>query len=222
MTWIRRLRGEQGMSLAELLVAMSIMSIVVVAFASVLSIVQKGVSRQDSLSETLNQTRLAVQELDREMRSGNVLYDPSLENAAAGVSGKIASCSGCLPGYTLRVYTQSNANSRAVAGSNGYRCVLWKIANQQVMTRWWPPLDPSSPSGWRVVATGIVNQSLSLPAFTLDQDPLKLGRTLNVLYAANENLARYPTQTARVQASLTGRNTSYGYPANVCLQTPSG
>jgi type II secretory pathway pseudopilin PulG len=205
------------MTLVELLVSMSILSIVLLVFLSVLSSVQRGVVAQDTLSRTLDETRLALQQLDRELRSGNVLYDPALENAPAA-SGGVASCSGCLPGYTLRVYTQTNADTRGT-----YKCVLWKIdTEQRIMTRQWPPSDPSNATGWRIVATGIVNGSLNEPAFTLDPDPLKGGRTLNVLYAVNADLTHRPTQTVRVQASLTGRNTSYGYPANVCQQTPSG
>jgi type II secretory pathway component PulJ len=205
------------MTLVEVVVAMSIMSIVLLVFTSVLASVQRGVVAQDTLSQTLDQTRLALQQLDREMRSGNVLYDPALENAPAA-SGGIPSCSGCLPGYTLRVYTQTNADTRGT-----YKCVLWKIDTaQRLLTQQWPPSDPSNASGWRIVATGIVNGSINEPPFTLDPDPLKGGRTLNILFAVNSDLAHRPTQTVKVQASLTGRNTSYGYPANVCQQTPSG
>jgi type II secretory pathway pseudopilin PulG len=209
------------MTLVELVVAMSILGVVLLVFTSVLASVQRGVVRQDSLSQTLDSARLAIQQLDRELRSGNVLYDPALENAPVGTPGRIASCTGCLPGYTLRVYTQTNADTR---GPTPYRCVLWKIEDRQLMTRWWPPLEPGEASGWRIVAAGIVNRDLSpaTVAFVLDPDPLKGGRTLNVVYAANADLERHPTQTAKVQASLTGRNTSYGYPANVCQSTPTG
>ena len=100
------------MTLVELLVAMSILGIVLLVFTSVLASVQRGVVRQDSLSQTLDSARLAIQQLDRELRSGNVLYDPALENAPVGTPGRIASCTGCLPGYTLRVYTQTNADTR--------------------------------------------------------------------------------------------------------------
>ncbi len=218
MTRIGRLRtSEGGMTLVELLVSMSILSIVLLVFIAVLASVQRGVVAQDALSRTLDEARLALQQLDRELRSGNVLYDPALENAPAG-SGGIPSCSGCLPGYTLRVYTQTNADTRGT-----YKCVLWKIdTGERIMTRQWQPSDPSDATGWRIVATGIVNGSINEPAFTLDPDPLKGGRTLNILFAVNSDLADRPTQTARVQASLTGRNTSYGYPANVCQQTPAG
>jgi prepilin-type N-terminal cleavage/methylation domain-containing protein len=218
VTRIGRLNSsEGGMTLVELLVSMSILSIVLLVFVAVLASVQRGVVAQDTLSQTLDQTRLALQQLDREMRSGNVLYDPALENAPAA-SGGIPSCSGCLPGYTLRVYTQTNADTRGT-----YKCVLWKIDTaQRLLTQQWPPSDPSNASGWRIVATGIVNGSINEPPFTLDPDPLKGGRTLNILFAVNSDLAHRPTQTVKVQASLTGRNTSYGYPANVCQQTPSG
>src|SRR6266496_2247592 len=118
MSWMRRTRDEQGMTLIEVLIGMSIMSLALVVFTSLLPTVQNSVNRQDSMSQTLDQTRAALQQLDREMRSGNVLYDPALENAAAGVSGRITSCTGCTPGYTLRVYTQTNANTRATSGSN--------------------------------------------------------------------------------------------------------
>jgi prepilin-type N-terminal cleavage/methylation domain-containing protein len=218
VTRIGRLKtSEGGMTLVELLVSMSILSIVLLVFVAVLASVQRGVVAQDTLNQTLDQTRLALQQLDREMRSGNVLYDPALENAPAAIGG-IPSCSGCLPGYTLRVYTQTNADTRGT-----YKCVLWKIDTaQRLMTQQWPPSDPSNASGWRIVATGIVNGSINEPPFTLDPDPLKGGRTLNILFAVNSDLAHRPTQTVKVQASLTGRNTSYGYPANVCQQTPSG
>jgi type II secretory pathway pseudopilin PulG len=202
------------MTLLELLIAMSILSLVLVVFGSVLASVQRAVVRENSLSQTLDQARLAMEQLDRELRSGNVLYDPALENAAVGTPGRIASCDSCSPGYTLRVYTQTNSN---------FKCVLWKIdANQQLLTREWPPQLESLAHPWRVVATGVVNLSLSQSAFSLDPDALKGGRTLNVVYAVNSDLAHASTQTVSVRSALTGRNTSYGYPTNVCATTPSG
>jgi prepilin-type N-terminal cleavage/methylation domain-containing protein len=212
-----RLFGEDsGMTLPEIMVTMMIMGTVMLIVGSVLASVQRSVAREDTLSQTLDSARLALQELDKEMRSGNVLYDPALEKSIA--TGGIGTCTGCQAGYTLRVYTQTNADTRGT-----YRCVLWKIDDsQQLLTRWWPPADPSGASAWRVVATGIVNRTLNTVAYSLDSDVLKGGRTLNVVYAVNASYATRPTQTVTVQASLTGRNTSYGYPANVCQTAPSG
>ncbi len=200
------------MTLVELMVAMFVLGFVMLVFTNVLASVQRGVVIQESLSRTLDQARLAVEQLDREIRSGNVLYDPALENNG------IASCTGCATGYTLRVYTQSNADTR------GYQCALWQVDDQQqLLTRRWPPNNPGLATGWRVVATGIVNRSLSPaePAFTIETDPLKGDRTVNIALAANEDLVHRPTQTVRVQASLTGRNTSYDYPTNVCATVPA-
>lgn len=201
------------MTLVELLVAMSVLGFVMLVFTNVLASVQRGVVVQENLSRTLDQARLAVEQLDREIRSGNVLYDPALENNG------LTSCSGCLPGYTLRVYTQSNADTRG-----GYQCALWQVDDQQrLLTRRWPPGDPGAATGWLVVATGVVNRSLSPaePAFTIETDPLKGDRTVNIAIAANEDLSNRPSQTVRIETSLTGRNTSYDYPTNVCAAVPA-
>ncbi len=206
------------MTLPELMITMTILGIVMLIVTSVLASIQRSVTAEESLTRTLDSARLAIQELDRELRSGNVLYDPALENAAIGTPGRIASCTGCLPGYTLRVYTQTNADTRGT-----YRCVLWKIdTQQQLMMRWWPPSNPNSASDWSIVTTGVVNRALSTTAYSLDTDPLKGGRTLNVVYSVNSDLTHHSTQTQKIQTSLTGRNTSYGYPANVCQTTPVG
>ena len=199
------------MTLVELMVAMFVLGFVMLVFTQVLASVQQGVVTQDMLSRTLDQARLGVQQLDREIRSGNVLYDPAVENAGQ------SSCSGCLPGYTLRVYTQSNADTRG-----GSQCVLWQVDDQQqLLMRRWPPSAPESATAWRTVATGVVNRALSEPAFVIETDPLKGERTVNITLAVNEDLADRPGQTVRIAVSLTGRNTSYDYPINVCSTTPA-
>ena len=208
---VRRTRGDEGMTLVEMLVAMFVLGIVMLVFTNVLASVQRGVVAQEKLSRTLDQARLSVQQLDRELRSGNVLYDPALEN-----NGQ-SSCDGCLPGYTLRIATQSNATTRS-----GHSCVLWQIdAQQRLLTQRWPPNQPDAATGWRVVATGIVNRAMGEPAFVIDPDPLKGERTLDITLAVNEDLANRPGQTVRIRVALTGRNTSYDYPTNVCSTTPS-
>lgn len=200
------------MSLVELLVSMFILSIVLLVFGSVLASVQRGIVRQDNLTQTLDQARLAIQQLDREIRSGNVLYDPAVEG------GSQATCTGCVAFYTLRVYTQAHADTTAT-----YYCTLWKIdTSGNLMTRRWPPDQIGNATAWRTVATGLVNRTLSETAFQLDADPLKGSRTLDVTLAVNNDYVHYPTQTVRVQAALTGRNTSYGFPTAICSTTPSG
>jgi len=202
------------MTLVELMVATMILGIVMLVVSSVFASVERSIVRENNLSTTLDQGRFVLQQLDRELRSGNVLYDPSVENNGT------PSCTGCVAGYTLRIYTQSNADT-----SLGYRCELWKIdTSEQLLVRTWAPDDPTGPSTttWRVVATGVVNRTVGTAAFALDPDTLKASRTLNVTLSVNNDYAHLPSQTETLQEALTGRNTSYGFPSNVCATVPIG
>jgi type II secretory pathway pseudopilin PulG len=215
-----RLADERGTSLVELLAAMAIMSIVVVVLGTTLASIQRAAMKQDDLGRMNDQARLALQQIDHEMRSGNVLYDPDLENGAD--ADAIVSCTGCEPGYTMRIYTQANASTRTLSSPTGYVCVLWQIdTDQRLLTRAWPPEQPEDASPWRVVAEGVVNRDLGAPAFALDTDPLKGGRTIDIAFSVNADLQHQPDQTMTLQAAYTGRNTSYGYPVSVCQDTPT-
>jgi type II secretory pathway pseudopilin PulG len=214
------LLGEEGTSLVELLMAMAIMSIVVVVLGTTLSSIQRAAIKQDDLGQMNDQARLALEQIDHEMRSGNVLYDPDLENG--GGADALASCAGCEPGYTMRIYTQANASTRTLSSPTGYVCVLWQIdTEQRLLTTSWPPDQPEDATPWRVVAEHVVNRDLGAPAFSLDTDPLKGGRTIDISLAVNADLEHEPDQTMTLQAAYTGRNTSYGYPVSVCQDTPT-
>lgn len=196
-------RSESGMTLVEMMVTMSLLGIVATIFLSIMVSVQAGVQRQTDRSNDNDQVRLAVQQLDKEIRSGNVLYDPGAETAPF------------VPFYSLRVYTQANADVR----TPGNRCVQWRITSGQLQRRDWSTADPAGTvSGWRVVAENVVNVELGVPAFVLDSDPAKGGRIVDVTIATqtNENSGN----PVRVSASVSGRNTSYGYPLNVCAVVP--
>jgi type II secretory pathway pseudopilin PulG len=211
---------EEGTSLVELLMAMAIMSIVVVVLGTTLSSIQRAAIKQDDLGQMNDQARLALEQIDHEMRSGNVLYDPDLENG--GGADALPSCAGCEPGYTMRIYTQANASTRTLSSPTGHVCVLWQIdTEQRLLTTSWPPDQPENATAWRVVAEHVVNRDLGAAAFSLDTDPLKGGRTINISLAVNADLEHEPGQTMTLQAAYTGRNTSYGYPVSVCQDTPT-
>lgn len=202
-------RREDGMSLVELLVSMMILGIVAAVFATTLSSVQRVVSETDSRTQNNTQARLALEELDREIRSGNVLYDPG---------------SGADAYYRFKIYTQSNAPTR------GYVCRLWRITSEHdLQTRYWLPntVPDTTATEWQTVATGVVNQALTpaVPddyrAFELDDDPNKGGRTVNIVLMMNNDLEDRPNETVKIQSSLTGRNTSYGFPVSVCNTEPA-
>ena len=195
-------RSERGYTLVEVAIAATIMALVTSIFLAVLASVQNSVGREQDRSQDNDQARLAVEQLDREILSGNLLYDPAAENPAY---------------YSLRVYTQANASSRTPA----FQCVQWLIQSGQLKRRSWPAGEPEQVSDWRVIAENVVNQNLNVRAFELDADPSKGGRTIDVTILVNNKLSTRPSQTVRIQTSITGRNTSYGYPANVCSPAPT-
>jgi len=215
MRSIARLRSnDEGFTLSELMVAMMVMAIASTIFLTTLASVQKSVAETDIRTQANTQARLALQTLDHEVRSGNLLYDPDDYTAAADKY------------FRFKVYTQANAPTRQP--TPGYTCRLWRITDDnELQTRWWEPYpaDPdATASNWRTVATGIVNRSVTpeVPAFELDPDPNKGGRTVNVTFLVNEDQnGDLSSGTEKIQSSLTGRNTSYGFPIGVCNTEPA-
>ena len=61
-----------------------------------------------------------------------------------------------------------------------------------------------------------MNRDLDEPAFTLDP----AGRTMSVEFYVNPDLEHRPGATQVFEASLTGRNTSFGYPVQLCADLP--
>jgi prepilin-type N-terminal cleavage/methylation domain-containing protein len=197
----QRLHDQEGMTLVELVVAMSILSIAMVILLSTLTSIQKASVNEDVRSRTINQIRLAQQTIDRQVRSGNLLYPP---NAA---------------GYSLLIYTQAYAVQDKAAFGGTSRCAYWTINSQnQLMYGFWEPLTPSPfTTTWQVVSEGIMNRVQSQSAFTLDPT----GRTMTVQFLVNSDLTGSPNATQSLQTSVTGRNTSFGYPLAVCANLPT-
>lgn len=200
-----RMTDEAGMTLVELVVAMGILSIVMLVLTTTLSSIQRAVVEEDVRIRLNDQARLAMQSIDRLVRSGNILYDPVDESGNDPYSASAT-------GYLFRIYTQAEQ-----AAGQDARCALWLVNDdQQLMYRTWPILAPEDASDWTIVADGIVNRDLSMPAFSLDS----AGRTIAVEFHVNPDLARRPQATQVVEASLTGRNTSFGYPVQLCSELP--
>ena len=192
---------EAGFTLVEVVVVTLLIGIVSIVFLSAMARVQTSLTRATERSDNNDQARLAVQRIDREVRSGNILYDPATESPQY---------------YTLRVYTQVNADTRG-----GPQCVLWKIEGQQLLRRTWPPLQPENATGWGVVVDGVVNVDDGVRAFELDPDPAKGGRTVQVTLLVDKRPGVNPDQTIQIQTSVTGRNSTFDYPENVCTPVPA-
>jgi type II secretory pathway pseudopilin PulG len=193
------------MTLVELLVAMAILSIVMLVLTTTLSSIQRAVVEEDVRIRLNDQARLAVQSIDRLVRSGNILYDPVDESGNDPYDATAT-------GYMFRIYTQAEQT-----GGQDARCALWLVNDdQQLMYRTWPILAPEDASDWSIVAESVVNRDLDEPAFTLDS----AGRTIAVEFYVNPDLEDRPQATQVVEASLTGRNTSFGYPVQLCSDLP--
>jgi prepilin-type N-terminal cleavage/methylation domain-containing protein len=205
---MHRLSDEKGITLVELLVSMSILSIVLLVFTSTLASVQRAQVDQDVRSRLNDEARLALQSIDRLVRSGNILYRP--EDEAGNDPIDVAAI-----GYLFRLYTQAKFQP-----TDDPRCYVWLIDDQQrLLQRWWPTLDPDDATSWHVVAGGIVNREIGVPAFDLADDATS--RTVVVTFHVNPDIENRPEATQEIQTAVTGRNTSFGYPVAACSTLPS-
>lgn len=202
-----RLRREDGITLAEVVIAMAIMSVVMLVFTSTLAGMQRAIVEQDVRSQLGDEARIVLQSIDRQVRSGNLLYDPSAEAGTVDPFGVSAS------GYLFRVYTQAQ-----FGGDEDPRCAAWFVDDERrLLYRHWPPLDEAAATDWQVIATGIVNRDEAEEPFVVDAT----GRTLTVDFRVNPDLEQQPEATQTFTAALTGRNTSFGYPSNLCQDLPA-
>ncbi len=186
--------GDEGVTLVELLVTMFILGIVTAAAYSVLISVTRQSRDVQGREQTVGNARLAIEQIDRQIRSGNVLYDPALES---------------LPN-SMRVYTQAN-------GVN--RCVQWQLQSAGVLrSRSWSPTWQTDGlvSTWGNVARGIRNTT---SPFSLPNASAYGSRLIDITFQVHDDTAGGTDQI--VQTSLSGRNTEYGYDTGVCTPVPA-
>ncbi|MDP9072503.1 MAG: hypothetical protein M3N68_14710 [Actinomycetota bacterium] len=187
---------ERGLTVVELVVTMAVLAVVVPMALTLLDTVQRGVVAQQSRSDSTDQARLAAQQVDRQIRSGNVLYQPE--------SG----------GMSLRVYTQANASQK---------CVQWRVLGRQLQWRSWTTtwLVDGDVSPWRVAADDVVNANVvpPVPVFALDTSQVEFGQRImrvSILVNDSERAGR----PVRIDLSVTGRNTQSGSAASACSDVP--
>ena len=212
-TMRRRTRlSDAGFTLVEVAMVTGLLGTVLAIALGALASFQNTIVKSDSRSQSNDQARLAAEQIDRQVRSGNVLYDPTLEGSKAGTN---PDGSPIPTGFAMRIYTQSNGIER---------CVQWRLLNTyDLQKRSWSQTwkDDNQISGWRTVAQSIVNPTSS-PPFSLDPNTGFGGansRLVNVDLIANVD----PTRGANVEikSSAEGRNTGY-FPTNsgLCTDIP--
>ncbi len=187
---------DSGVSLVEVLVTMMIFSLIMAGIYSVLITVQRQSRDISGREETVGNARLATEQMDRQIRSGNVLYDPAKET---------------LP-LSMRVYTQANGNER---------CIQWQVLGTQLRMRAWSTSwkFDGNVSSWGIVARGLQNTSTT-PPFALEGGSTAYGsRLLDIDLRVKDPASS--GNVLQIKTSLSGRNTLYGFDPGICDAVPT-
>ena len=208
----RRRDDDVGMTLAEVLVSMMVFSIAMAMIMTAVIAVM-GISKEaQGASDAVFATRQALATIDRQVRSGNVLFSPADEVAFVSTCKDL----GTNKGSCMRIFTQSNGSEK---------CVQWQMAEAgagtglyQLQMRSWETTwqTGGSVTDWGVVASGLL---MTEAPFELDVGAGNIygERLLKVhLVAKNADTGR----PVAVDASISGRNTSYGYTGSQCVPVP--
>lgn len=215
--------SDAGWTLVEMIVSMSIFGALLAIVFSIL--VSLSMQTKDNLarSRAVDETQIGLMQIDRQVRSGNVIADPANETAAM---------SGVAPYYALRVYTQTDGV---------YQCVQWRVrfpvgsAFGVLEYRSWKPTWQSTGGvePWSTVAHNVVKPAVSTvveadpstwPPFfvqSTDAEASSSAQTIRVTLRVKDPAQRASSKPATVTSTLTGRNTIFGYPADTCSPVPA-
>ena len=206
-------RGDKGFTLIEMLVSMIVFSIAIGMVYTAVILVDKKLSSSEQSSEAVSQLRQALEQIDRQVRSGNVLYSPANEKTWLGA----AACpdDGANAGMCMRIFTQSNGLQK---------CVQWQVmadpvkpTTQVLRFRGWATdwQTGGAIEDWQTVARGL--QMGATYPFQLDVTSTYSSRLLHLQFLAYDARTK---KTVTIQSSLSGRNTNYGYDAGICTPVP--
>lgn len=215
--WLRRRlarRPDDGLSLAEMLVAMMVFAMAMAMITGALIATLHVTKGAQSASDAEFEARQALAIIDRQVRSGNVLFSPADEvtylSSCHDLGGNSGDC--------MRIYTQSNGDEK---------CVQWQLVpdpsaagTYQLQMRSWTSdwQTTGKVTAWAVNARGLL---LSGSPFTLDVGNGGLyGQRLLKVHLVSKNVANGHNVT--IDASISGRNTTYGYSGSQCLPVPPG
>lgn len=211
---------EGGYSLPELLVAMALFGGLMAITMGVLISVSQSAADNMSRAAMVGEARIGIMQIDRQVRSGNVISDPADETFGD---------SGVPPGYSLRVHTQTNGVRK---------CVQWRVifddgetTGGELQYRSW---DPDWQSGgtvesWSVVARDLVAGTSGNPPFAMieigppktESGPPSGTSAQSVSVRLRIQGQRTSSAPTTVETVLTGRNTVYGYPSDACSSVPT-
>jgi len=213
-------KGDGGFNLVELLVSMSIFSVLIGLIIGLM--ITMMFQAKDNLGRTrsVEQARLGLSQIDRQVRSGNLILDPALDGIAQ---------SGVAANYSLRIYTQENGVAKCAQWRVMFPSATAKFGDLQF--RSWAPGAPETATDWSVVAQDVVRprapfnsgDSTTWPPFWVDTSlssgtkAQNIRLTIRTLDPESDSRAKAIVVTSVV----TGRNTVFGYSPLQCNSVPT-
>ena len=150
----RRSRNDQGFSLIELLVSMTIFAVLLAVMMSVILAMTKSMNKTQSIGDAAAQGLRATQALDKQMRYADWV-NPSTATASAP-----------------SIISATSISFEGLTNAGVLQCYQWRLSGGLLQQRSWTSASTttsyptaSSPS-WTTVATGIAN-TVSVPPFTV-------------------------------------------------------
>ncbi len=179
-------RRDAGVTILELLVVMSIFAVVMALCFKVLTTVQKQTGDNLSQAEAVETARLGLANIDRQLRSAETLWAPT---ASAPMS--------------LRAY---------IAVDGPPRCLQFEVTSTGVLrSRTWT--GAGAVSGWRTLATGLVNNGTTARPFEVVGSNQVTVRLLVKPHRSSSRPIEFAT-------SLTKRNSPLTTPSTLCNTVP--
>lgn len=211
--------------MTELLVSMTIFSILIgITFGLLIQITNQS---KDTLARVraIEQAKIGISQIDRQVRSGNVILDPGQE---------IPEDSGVDRWFSMRIYTQADGD---------FKCAQWRVIDKDgdkygnLEYRSWSPGTPSDVTPWAIVAHNLVKMDVA-PVFPSDiipgqpetwppfwVDPSVGAGTqsqfVRVTLRLKDPWEREGAKATSVSTVITGRNTVFGYTADNCASVPA-
>lgn len=216
----QKLRGtrDSGMTLIEMMVSLVIFSIAMGLVFSAVILVMKQANAAQQSADAVTEVRQALAQMDRQVRSGNVLFSP-VNEVRPGSACEASTVPNEQAGTCMRIYTQSNGPQR---------CVQWQMVEDSVAadgslvlrSRSWAADWQSSGdyTPWTVVARGLELEPGQYPFELMGASTPYDERLLQVSFLATDARQGEPIE---ISSSLSGRNTTYGYDANQCTPIPT-
>lgn len=216
----QRLRGraaaaeerEGGFTLIELLITMVIFGMAMGLVTNAVTKVQTYARDAQGSADANSELRLALADIDKQVRSGNVLYSPANEVAPSSCTA-----SGTDAGTCMRVYTQANGLER---------CVQWQViadaanpGKALLRSRSWSTAwqTDGQYTAWATKARNLVPTPSAAPFSLQGAATASSSRFLQVRFEAIDPRRKGSTV---LTSALAGRNTNYGYDAGLCSPAP--